>query len=238
MGDEIDFYTTYNDFKSYATPVLKGKHMRQFDREFWHPTACSADMAVLEIGCGAGLFLSYLKEEGVTDLLGIDQNPELVRHLPVVVAGNFVNADVWQFVAEGAGGRRFQRIAMFDVLEHFTPRRRRPAAARPERHPGARRARPGAGPQRRLAVGRPGAVRRSYPQDALHAGQHAPTGPCRRLHLHCLPAPGAWPLVAPRHGSAAARPVVAPADHGARNMDGQLDRRPRAEACMRWRGRD
>ena len=121
MGDEIDFYATYNDFKSYETPVLKRKHIRQFDREFWRPAACSADMAVLEIGCGAGLFLCYLKEKGVTEALGIDQNPELIHHLPPAVTDNFVNADVWQFVADGAGGRRFHRIAMFDVLEHFTP---------------------------------------------------------------------------------------------------------------------
>ena len=121
MNDEINFYTTYNDFKSYTTPVLKRKHVRQFDHEFWHPTACSTDMAVLEIGCGTGLFLYYLKEKGVTDLLGIDQNFELTRHLPSAVSDNFVNADVWQFVADSAGKRRFHRIAMFDVLEHFTP---------------------------------------------------------------------------------------------------------------------
>ncbi len=118
--DRARFYGHYQDFKDYGTPRLKAKHLRQFDREFWVPSACVSGMAVLEIGCGTGLFLSYLREKGVADFLGIDRDPALAVHVPPEVAAHFEVADIWRFLEAGAGGRRFDRIALFDVLEHFT----------------------------------------------------------------------------------------------------------------------
>ncbi len=119
--DAVDFYGTYARFKDYAVPRLQAKHVARFDREFWEPTACTPDKAVLEVGCGTGLFLAYLREKGVTDFLGIDRDPAVADHLPPGIAGNFRAIDVEAFLAGGADGRRFDRVALFDVLEHFTP---------------------------------------------------------------------------------------------------------------------
>ena len=116
-----DFQATYGLFKDYATPQLAAKHMRRLDAQFWTPAACTADMAVLEVGCGTGLFLAYLHEKGVADFLGIDRDAALSAHVPAVVAGNFRAVDVWEFLDAGAEGRTFDRIALFDVLEHFLP---------------------------------------------------------------------------------------------------------------------
>ena len=120
-GADIDFYAAYGRFKDYAAPGLKAKHIRRFDALFWRPAACTPAMAVLEVGCGLGQFLLYLEAKGVRDCVGFDQDPALAGHVPEAVREHFRVADVWGFLAGGAEGRTFDRIVLFDVLEHFAP---------------------------------------------------------------------------------------------------------------------
>ena len=115
------FYDTYARFKDYRSPRLEAKHVAAFDREFWTPAACAPGMAVLEIGCGTGLFLAYLRHKGAGEIVGIDRDPALAAHVPAEVREAFRVADLWGFLEAGAGAARFDRVALFDVLEHFTP---------------------------------------------------------------------------------------------------------------------
>ena len=113
-------YETYAAFKGYSTPTVGPKHIKRFDREVWEPATFRADHRVLELGCGTGLFLAYLEAKGVAEFLGIDQDPALAGVVPEPVRGNFRVADIWAFLEQASGeGDRFDRIALFDVLEHF-----------------------------------------------------------------------------------------------------------------------
>lgn len=114
-------YQTYQDYKHYVTPTLKPKHAARFEREFWRPLDCRPDMAVLEVGCGTGLFLAYLAAKGVRDILGIDHDPALADFIPPEASRHFRAVDIWAFLKEGGNAGRFDRIALFDVLEHFSP---------------------------------------------------------------------------------------------------------------------
>ena len=113
----IDFYEGYR--RDYNLVHLQKKHVRQFDHEFARASAFSPDMSVLELGCGNGLFLQYLEQKGVKDFLGIDKDPELRKCMPDSVANRFRTGDFWTFLSESKEHRRFDRVVLFDVLEHF-----------------------------------------------------------------------------------------------------------------------
>lgn len=113
-----DFYRLYGEFKSYERRRLHAKHVRWYDAEFWTPTGCDVSMSVLEVGCGAGHFLSYLKLKGVGRFVGVDQDPQVVDFLEPGLEGHVRIADVRDFLAGEGGG--FDRIVMLDVLEHFS----------------------------------------------------------------------------------------------------------------------
>ncbi len=117
-----DYYDTYAAHKAYVTPKLGEKHIRLFEREVWDPGKYSANMSILEIGCGTGLTLAHLHQKGVRKLIGIDHDAKLERVIPSSVASCFKNADVWAFLeAETVCKPIYDRIILFDVLEHFSP---------------------------------------------------------------------------------------------------------------------
>ncbi len=114
------FYGTYASHKAYATPEIGPKQIRRFDAEIWHPAACQPGMSFLEIGCGTGAFLAYLRAKGVTRLVGIDHDPALAEVVPLAVRGDFTCRDAHDVLTDTTLGP-FDRVVMLDVLEHFPP---------------------------------------------------------------------------------------------------------------------
>lgn len=117
--NESSFYNGYQVFKGYTQPQLKPKHIKDFDKHFWHPTNTQKNMSVLEIGCGTGLFLQYLNFKGVTNYTGIDNDPALDNFVHPDVKAQFKITDVFDFLSYQSSKQLFDRIVMFDVLEHF-----------------------------------------------------------------------------------------------------------------------
>jgi SAM-dependent methyltransferase len=116
MEKAIDVYTAARTER----PQLKAKHLRQFDREFLGPAAATASMSVLEIGCGTGIFLRYLKARGFSDVTGLDSDAGLAPVLDDLGAFAIHLTDGASFLA-GCPDNRFDRVALFDVAEHLTP---------------------------------------------------------------------------------------------------------------------
>jgi SAM-dependent methyltransferase len=117
----MGFYDSYSAYKGYTTPALGAKHLKRFDREFWSPAECVPGMSVLELGCGTGLFLAYLQAKGVTRFVGVDHDPALAKIVPDSVRDRFVVSGIGEFLGSDRGQGPWNRIAMFDVLEHFKP---------------------------------------------------------------------------------------------------------------------
>ena len=120
MSSEMNFYDGYEDFKRYHTPDLRKKHIAQFDREFWTISGCKSDMSVLEIGCGSGQFLRYLAHKGVGFFRGLDHDPALRTHIHRDVAENFIVSGAFEYLAGLGSADDYDRVVMFDVLEHFS----------------------------------------------------------------------------------------------------------------------
>lgn len=119
-NSEIDpFYAVYSRYKAYETPVVRAKHVRRWDAEVWVPGGFKPDMSVLEVGCGTGPFLAYLHAKGVSNIVGVDHDPNLADVVPEQVRDSLVTGSLWDYIADNTGKRRFDRIALFDVLEHF-----------------------------------------------------------------------------------------------------------------------
>ena len=120
MASKLNLYGGYGDFKEYQTPDLREKHIAQFDREFWKISGCTSKMSVLEIGCGTGQFLRYLAHKEVQFFRGLDHDPALSAYIHNDVAGNFVVSDAFKYFANLGTAADYNRVVMFDVLEHFS----------------------------------------------------------------------------------------------------------------------
>lgn len=99
--------------------VLKKKHIRQYRKDFLQASAFVSCMSVLELGCGNGLFLKYLKHIGVSDFVGVDGDRRVLDEMPPDLAQHVTIADFDDFFRALPAERRFDRTVLFDVLEHF-----------------------------------------------------------------------------------------------------------------------
>jgi len=98
---------------------LKAKHIRQFNRDFVAAGSFVPTMSVLELGCGNGLFLHFLHHLGTHRFVGVDGDPRVLKELPPNLTDKVTIADFSDFFVE-ARQERFDRVVLFDVLEHFS----------------------------------------------------------------------------------------------------------------------
>ncbi len=78
-------------------------------------------MSVLELGCGNGLFLRFLAHMGADDFIGVDGDPRIMDELPANIASSVHILDFVEFFDSDLARKQFDRVVLFDVLEHFAP---------------------------------------------------------------------------------------------------------------------
>jgi cyclopropane fatty-acyl-phospholipid synthase-like methyltransferase len=100
--------------------ILAAKHMRQFRKDFVEASEFDTSMSVLELGCGNGLFLRFLQAIGVEDFEGVDGDARVMQEMPPEIARRVSIAEFDSYFARPKAERCFDRIVMFDVLEHFS----------------------------------------------------------------------------------------------------------------------
>ncbi|MBI2585492.1 MAG: class I SAM-dependent methyltransferase [Rhodospirillales bacterium] len=111
----------YKDFRDRSAITLGTKHIRQFDRVFLAFASAEPTMSVLDVGCGAGLFLQYLKHRGFRDVIAVDYDENLRAALADIEQAGFAveSMEAEAFIDRVKGQRRFDRIVLFDILEHM-----------------------------------------------------------------------------------------------------------------------
>jgi len=90
-----------------------GKAYRHYLRG-WLPI--DREAKIVELGCGGGRLLHFLKEEGYKQLIGVDISPDQVL-LSKQVVPNVVQSDVLTFLDNQWG--RFDLVIGLDIIEHF-----------------------------------------------------------------------------------------------------------------------
>ena len=73
---------------------------------------------ILDVGCGLGYLLQYLKEAGYTRAAGIDLSPQQAEHCRGVGLENVEEAEAVDYLSRHKG--EFDRVLAFDLLEHLT----------------------------------------------------------------------------------------------------------------------
>ena len=76
---------------------------------------------ILDIGCGMGHFLYFLKSEGYTNFFGIDVSEQQVNFVKENITENVSVADAFHFFVKEGG--LFQVIVANDVIEHLPKER-------------------------------------------------------------------------------------------------------------------
>lgn len=93
------------------------KKFRWYDHKILPILKESKEVKILELGCGPGHFLVYLREKGYQNTKGIDISEEQIR----IAKGYGVDAsvaDVFDYLYQEGG--KYDIVAAFDFLEHFS----------------------------------------------------------------------------------------------------------------------
>lgn len=115
------FYNRQAEWHGYtSTEFAKAKHEERLAYYAWYTQGWlpqSHSTPILDIGCGSGQFLYFLRQRGFDQAVGID-----LDRAQVEVGGslglNTICVSVKDFLADDQ--RAYGLIAMLDILEHFT----------------------------------------------------------------------------------------------------------------------
>lgn len=72
---------------------------------------------ILDIGCGSGHFLYYLKKMGYANFLGIDLSPDNIEHCKKEITLNVELADAFEYLTDKTNA--YSVISANDILEHI-----------------------------------------------------------------------------------------------------------------------
>lgn len=114
-------YDAYASYKAMAAPTADDYRRWEEDLERrigrWLPNGNG--VAILELGCGPGAFLSLANRRGHTDVTGLDLSPEQVRLAQARCPGATVLQQSLHAFLSGAS-QRFDLIVALDVFEHLS----------------------------------------------------------------------------------------------------------------------
>ena len=89
---------------------------KSLEKNYGNPLTPFRGGKLLDLGCGEGHFLDFVRDEGFSNYLGVDHDPEAIRVCQE--AGHAVIlSDVLDFF--NASQEDFDVIAMNDLIEHF-----------------------------------------------------------------------------------------------------------------------
>lgn len=108
--------TCFNVGSEYTKEEFE-KYARDYDRVYSKLLPLNKEAKILDVGCGAGFFLHYLKQKGYTNYYGIDISLECAEFVKNNVTERVEIADVFDFLKMKSN--QFDVIIGNDVIEHI-----------------------------------------------------------------------------------------------------------------------
>ena len=110
-------YNTTQGTNSKAKSILGSKTAKIFDARYSSYLPLDLNARIIDVGCGSGRMLEWLRKKGFKNLEGIDASEEQVslaaNATEVHVAQGNINE--WDF-----GSKKYDLILLIDVLEHLS----------------------------------------------------------------------------------------------------------------------
>ena len=121
MSDRSKCFEQYFDSVYVTSNKLNHKEYENsftsFDKDYSTFLPTDLDAKILDIGCGAGHFLYYLKKKGYRHFLGIDLAPGQIDFCKNNITPNVELADAIEFLADKSNS--YDVISSNDVIEHI-----------------------------------------------------------------------------------------------------------------------
>lgn len=74
---------------------------------------------ILDVGCGSGTLLYFLREAGYENVAGVDVSLEQIQHARQLGFASVRQADVFTFLATAANDS-YEAVVALDIIEHLT----------------------------------------------------------------------------------------------------------------------
>lgn len=101
---------TIQGFKARG-PVLRKIIIKHFPK--------NKDASILDLGCGHGAFIHFIREAGYTDVIGVDRSPKQIQEADRLGIKGISKCDLMEKLNSLPSGCK-SVIISFDVIEHFT----------------------------------------------------------------------------------------------------------------------
>ena len=92
------------------------KYQRDCDKKFGPLLEGDLRRSVLDVGCADGKLVSFMKDKGFAEVVGIDLNRQLIERARENVDAEFIHGDAREILESG---RHFDLIFLLNVLEHI-----------------------------------------------------------------------------------------------------------------------
>ena len=109
-----DYSASFGQSKRFEPQVQFGVYAGTYP-----PPACAKDAEILDVGCGKGEWLAWLKQQGFTRLSGVDVSPSDMAQSQTWLEGVTLVQDRTEAFLEGKA-EAFDLIHGKDVVEHMT----------------------------------------------------------------------------------------------------------------------
>ena len=73
---------------------------------------------ILDLGCGHGAFIYYLKESGFTNIIGVDTSPEQIAKAKILNLPEVIQGDLLEYLLYTVAESQ-DIVISFDIIEHF-----------------------------------------------------------------------------------------------------------------------